>query len=217
MRHARALVARTKRNSVSIRVGASARRGFQEKIRGLRDRAKLDTGTTELGSARATLEGYCIGGKRDDCGGGHQYQRKGSVWRRWGTNRDTAPTKHARPVVNEPLLNTPCARHAVFIGYTTPKGTGSGGKGTGSVGTEFWMGFVAAVGNPSRRNHRDGHAPAAVGAEARRVKRTLAARTVGRDSTAARAVGVGEWRGHVRRIVRSLFWWHCVWRLRSQR
>jgi hypothetical protein len=128
-----------------------------------------------------------------------------------------APTKHARPVVNEPLLNTPCARHAVFIRYTTPKGTGSGGKGTGSVGTEFWMGFVAAVGNPSRRNHRDGHAPAAVGAEARRVERAPAARTVGRDSTAARAVGVGEWRGHVRRIVRSLFWWHRVWRLRSQR
>jgi hypothetical protein len=108
MRHARALVARTKRNSVSIRVGASARRGFQEKIRGLRDRAKLDTGTTELGSARATLEGYCIGGKRDDCGGGHQYQRKGSVWRRWGTNRDTRAyearsARSQRAAVEHPL------------------------------------------------------------------------------------------------------------------
>jgi hypothetical protein len=102
-----------------------------------------------------------------------------------------APTKHARPVGNEPLLNTPCARHAVFIGYTTPKGTGSGG-------TEFWMGFVAAAGNPSRRNHRDGHAPAAVGAEARRVERAPASRTVGRESAAAGAVGVvvGGTTGH---------------------
>ena len=32
------------------------------------------------------------------------------------------------------------------------------------------MGFVAAMGNPSRRGHRDRHAPSAVGAEARRVE-----------------------------------------------
>ena len=35
-----------------------------------------------------------------------------------------APAKHARPVVNEPLLHTPCASHAVSIGDTTLKGTG---------------------------------------------------------------------------------------------
>lgn len=210
MRHARALVARMKRNSVSIRVGASARRGFQEKIRGLRDRASLDTGTTELESAHATLEGYCIGGKRDDCGGGHRYQRKGSVWRRWGTDRDTRAcearsARSQRAAVAHPLRFS----RRFYRRHDTQRYRRSGG-------TELWMGYVAAMGNPSRRNHRDAHAPAAVGTEARRVERAPAARTVGRDSPAARAVSVGERRGHVRRIVRSFFW-HCSWRLRSQR
>jgi hypothetical protein len=85
-----------------------------------------------------------------------------------------------------------------------------------SGGTELRMGFVATMGNPSRRSHCDRHAPSAVGTEARRVERAPASRAFGRGSTAAGAVGVSEWRVHVRRIVRS-FLARCLWRLRSRR
>jgi len=52
------------------------------------------------------------------------------------------------------------------------------------------MGVVPAMSDPSRGDHRHGHAPSAVGAETRRVERALASRTVGRGSAAAGAVGV---------------------------